>query len=80
MCKSSDAKFIISSKVNHHIAQKISAKQNIPLLSNVDDMAEFSADSEPISTLHPSHTDEVAVIGYSSGTTGKYVISIALPV
>ncbi|KAL5256200.1 hypothetical protein ACHWQZ_G011430 [Mnemiopsis leidyi] len=70
LCKSSDAKYLISSKVNNQIAQKISAEQNIPLLCTVDDMAEFSADCDPISDLHASHPDDVAVIGYSSGTTG----------
>ena len=70
LCKSSDAKFLICSQVNEQIAKKVSEQQNIPIICNVENMAEFAGDCDPISDLHPSAPEDVAVIGYSSGTTG----------
>ena len=46
------------------------------MLCNVDDMPEFSSGCAPISELYPADLDDVAVIGYSSGTTGMYIVYI----
>ena len=52
------------------IAQKISDAQNIPILYVVDEQERWTAGTDPISDLHNTELNDLAVIAYSSGTTG----------
>eukprot|EP00116_Pleurobrachia_bachei_P003080 sb/3463342/ len=70
LCKSSDIKFLVSGAVNMPIARKISESQNIPILYVVDEQEGWTAGTDPINDLFTTGLDDLALIAYSSGTTG----------